>query len=158
MAVLGGFGIILSARFFMLGKQSGEMRPELGLLDGRLRACPDKPNCVSTTALPAPAAAERNHVDPIALPPGISRERGLAAAREVLASHPRTAITVEREGYLHAEARSRLFGFVDDVEIHVPLSANRVELRSASRVGYSDLGVNRARMDTFRAGLLERLK
>ncbi len=70
-------------------------------------------------------------------------------AREALLQEPRVRLVPERPGYLRAEARSRLFRFVDDVEVVVDTTAKLVRFRSASRVERSDLGVNRARMQRF---------
>jgi uncharacterized protein (DUF1499 family) len=108
----------------------------------QLRPCPRTPNCVSTEA-----ADPRHAMPPIPF-------QGSAAvaqlrARAALLAEPRTRLVAERPGYLHAEARSRVLRFVDDVEVVVDSTARRVRFRSASRVGRSDLGVNRARMERF---------
>jgi uncharacterized protein (DUF1499 family) len=68
-----------------------------------------------------------------------------------IATIPRMTIVTEAGDYLHAEATSRLFRFVDDVEFYVDRAAKVIHFRSASRVGRSDLGVNRARMEQIRA-------
>jgi uncharacterized protein (DUF1499 family) len=78
------------------------------------------------------------------------------AAREAVAALPRTRIVAESEGYLHAECRSALFRFVDDLELHLRADAGRIAVRSASRVGRSDLGVNRRRVEDLRAALRAR--
>jgi uncharacterized protein (DUF1499 family) len=62
----------------------------------------------------------------------------------------RTTIVQEAGDYLYAEFKSKLMGFVDDVEFYVDRAANVVQVRSASRVGRSDLGVNRQRIDAIR--------
>jgi uncharacterized protein (DUF1499 family) len=72
-----------------------------------------------------------------------------ARARAALLAEPRTRVVAEAPGYLRAEARSRLLRFVDDVEVVVDADRRTVGFRSASRVGRSDLGVNRARMLRF---------
>jgi uncharacterized protein (DUF1499 family) len=61
----------------------------------------------------------------------------------------------EEAGYLHAVCRSRLFGWADDLELRIDTEAGVVHVRSASRVGYSDLGVNRRRVERLRAALRE---
>ncbi|HVH12057.1 MAG TPA: DUF1499 domain-containing protein [Longimicrobium sp.] len=109
-----------------------------------LRPCPSTPNCVSTEA------ADTRHAIPAILFRG-TPEDALANARQALLGEPRTRIVVEAPGYLRAESRSRLFRFVDDVEVSVDGTARVVRFRSASRVGRSDLGVNRARMERFTA-------
>ena len=111
---------------------------------GPLRPCPTTPNCVSTEARDA-----RHSMPP--LPYTGTAEAAQARARAALLAEPRTRIVTERPGYLHAEARSRLFRFVDDVEVMVDSAAQVVRFRSASRLGRSDLGVNRARMERFSA-------
>ena len=119
----------------------------------RLRPCPDRPNCVSTQSTdPAkrmPALGFEGEVEPVR-----------AAILDVLAEAPRARV-VEAEGdYIHAEFTTPVFRFVDDVEFSVDPGAKRVEFRSASRVGHSDLGTNRRRMKTLcrrlegRAGLV----
>lgn len=66
---------------------------------------------------------------------------------------PRVRIAAERPGYLHAEYASRVFGFVDDVELELDPAATLVHVRSASRIGRSDFGANRARVEDLRTRL-----
>jgi uncharacterized protein (DUF1499 family) len=107
--------------------------------------CPDKPNCVSSLA---PDADHR--VEPLAL----SGANGWAALRAAVAAMPRTQIVEERPGYLHAECRSLIFRFVDDLELLSNQAGDRIDVRSASRVGYGDMGVNRARVASLRDALV----
>lgn len=107
-----------------------------------LRPCPGTPNCVSTEA------ADARHAIP-AVPFRGTPEAAQAHARRVLLQDPRTRIVLEAPGYLRAEARSRMIRFVDDVEVVVDEPARVLRFRSASRVGRSDLGVNRRRMERF---------
>lgn len=111
----------------------------LGVRDGRLAKCGDTPNCVSTQC-----DDETKRMDPIAWTgaPATAIER-LAA---IVASMPRTVIVSQKEDYLRAEFSSSLFRFVDDVEFYVDSAAGVIQFRSASRAGYSDMGVNRNRM------------
>ena len=64
---------------------------------------------------------------------------------------PRTKIVTENETYLYAEFASNLMGFVDDVEFYLDKTAGVIHVRSASRLGQSDLGVNRQRIEAIRA-------
>ncbi len=66
---------------------------------------------------------------------------------DIVGAMPRTTIVAEREDYLHVEFRSRLFRFVDDVEFYLEDERGLIQFRSASRLGYSDMGVNRRRME-----------
>src|SRR5262245_180732 len=98
-----------------------------------LAPCPDKPNCVSSLA-----PDEEHRVAPFAL----AGEKGWTALRDAVAAMPRTKIVEERPGYLHAECRSRIMRFVDDLELARGATGDRIDVRSASRVGYGDWGVN----------------
>ena len=111
----------------------------LGVVEGRLAACPDSPNCVSTQA---DDAAHRMPPLPLDEPAVAAMERFAT----ILTALPRTKIVTRTDDYLHAEVTSRLFRFVDDVEIYVDAEAGQIHFRSASRTGHSDLGVNRTRM------------
>ncbi len=119
-------------------------RPEnLGVVKGNLRGCPDSPNCVSTAAVDVSHHA-----------PGIAFTGSVADARnrlfQIMSQMPRTTLVTEDQNYLHFECRSRLFRFVDDLEFLIDPDARVIQVRSASRVGYSDLGVNRARVNQVR--------
>jgi len=109
----------------------------------RLAPCPRTPNCVSTLAPPGP-----QHMDPI--PYKGLRETARQRLLGVLRRMERTTIVEETEDYLHAECRSRLFHFVDDVELAFDDKAKLIHFRSASRLGRSDFGVNRKRMQQIR--------
>src|SRR5262245_10068379 len=115
----------------------------LGVVGGRLAACPDTPNCVSTQATDAVHRLEPIRFD------GEAQE-AFARLKAAIGSIPRMRIVTEGDDYLHAEATSRIFRFVDDVEFFVDRAAKVIHFRSASRVGRSDLGVNRARMEQIR--------
>lgn len=115
----------------------------LGAKDGRLAPCPPTPNVVSTRA-----ELQEHQIEPLTFtgdPADAWRRLKLA-----LQSLPRTQVITDEEGYLHAESTSALFRFVDDVEFLLDKSAGQIHFRSASRVGHSDLGVNRARMEAIR--------
>jgi uncharacterized protein (DUF1499 family) len=108
-----------------------------------LRSCPDKPNCVSTQA-----TDEGHAIAPF--PYKKSRAEAKEALKAALASLPRTKLVEEDESYLHYEFTSLLLRFVDDVEFLFDDTTKTVHFRSASRTGYSDLGVNRTRMEQVR--------
>jgi uncharacterized protein (DUF1499 family) len=83
-----------------------------------------------------------------------TREEAWARLLRVLRTHPRTRIVEEEPGYLHAECRSLIFRFVDDVELEIDDEARQIHFRSASRLGRSDFGVNRKRMEGIRRAFL----
>ena len=109
---------------------------------GRLATCPSTPNCVNSQQ------TGRSAVAPLAFHG--SAAGAFARLKQIVASMPRTRIVETTDDYLHAEVRSRIFRFVDDLEFIVDPAASCVHVRSASRVGYSDLGVNRARVEAIR--------
>jgi len=80
-------------------------------------------------------------------------ENGWVAARAAVLSLPRTEIGTESADYLHAECRSAVFGVVDDLELHLRPQSRLIAVRSASRLGYRDFGVNRKRVESLRATL-----
>ena len=123
---------------------SGTRPGDLGLKEGRLRPCPASPNCVSSEA----GTPAEKQVAPLQAPGGRSE---MARLEAVVASWPRTAIITRSADYLHAESTSRLMRFVDDVEFRFDSTANVIHVRSASRLGESDLGVNRKRVEGIRA-------
>lgn len=114
--------------------------------DTLLPPCPDTPNCVSTEST---RDGQRVPTVPFTDAPAAA----MARAKAALLAEPRTTLTVEREGHLHAECKSFLFRFVDDVDIVVDSVAHVYRFRSASRVGRSDLGVNRKRIERISARL-----
>jgi uncharacterized protein (DUF1499 family) len=116
-----------------------------------LAPCPESPNCVSSQALDS-----GHHVAPLSFT-GPAPE-AWAVLRSVLQSRPRTTIVQTCETYLHAEARSAVFRFVDDVEFLLMPAQGVIHVRSASRVGYSDLGVNRRRVEAIRSAFQSRLR
>lgn len=110
-----------------------------------IAGCPSTPNCVSSRS-----HDEGHHVRPLSFEG--SREDAWQRLRRALRDEPRLRVVEDRpaEGYLRAEATSRMFGFVDDVELKLVPEANIIDVRSASRVGYWDLGVNRRRVERLR--------
>lgn len=113
-----------------------------------LRTCPDNPNCVSTQA-----TGEGHAIAPFQYKK--SRAEAKEALKSVIGTLPRTKLIDEDESYLHYEFTSLLFRFVDDVEFLFDDNAKMIHFRSASRIGYSDLGVNRKRMEQVRISLAE---
>lgn len=112
---------------------------------GQLAPCPSSPNCVSSLA-----TDDGHRVAPLAIPGDASTQ--MAALLAVVRDMPRTEIQVQTGNYLWVVFASRLLRFRDDVEFLLG-PGDGVQVRSASRLGYSDLGVNRARVETIRAKL-----
>jgi len=114
-----------------------------GLKDGRLTDCPKSPNCVSSQA-----SSDRQRLEPILF--SGSPEQAMQRIKSTILTLPRTHVVEERGDYLHIQARSRVFRFVDDIEFLLDREASEIHFRSASRTGYSDFGVNRARVEQLR--------
>lgn len=110
---------------------------------GSLKSCPKSPNCVSSQA-----SDPEHSIAPIAY--SGSRTEAYARLKKVLTEMKRTTIISEKEDYLHAESKSLIFRFVDDVEFYFPTTEKVIHVRSASRVGNSDMGVNRKRVEEIR--------
>lgn len=120
---------------------SGKRPTNLGIKNGKLAACPGTPNCVNSQS-----DNPQSQIDP--LPPV-----AIAQLKKAIEGMERTKIIEETENYLYAEFTSKLMGFVDDVEFYLDPAANVMHVRSASRLGRSDLGVNRQRIETIRQKL-----
>jgi uncharacterized protein (DUF1499 family) len=109
----------------------------------RLKPCPGSPNCVSSES--------KAHYEAIApMPFTGSPEDAVALLAAIINDTKRSTITTVSGNYLHAEFRS-LLGFVDDAEFYVDHEHAMIQMRSASRIGYWDLGVNRRRLEAIRA-------
>jgi len=116
--------------------------PKVQLVDGRLRACPKSPNCVSSEG-----DNTSSRVEPLTFqgPP----EKAWGDLKETIREMG-GKIQEEHDGYLWTTFTTRLFRFVDDVEFRMVSSDGIIHVRSGSRVGYSDLGVNRRRVEKLR--------
>lgn len=127
---------------------AGNRPNNLGVNNGKLAPCPNSPNCVSSQS------SDVGHsIAPLTY--NSTPEEAIAKLKSVIESLPRTKIITQSNDYLYAEFKSALIGFVDDVEFYVDPKANVIQVRSASRLGQSDLGVNRKRIETIRAKLAE---
>lgn len=138
--LVGAIGVVLPMLFACTTPyaRQGPGRP------GILPPCPGSPNCVSSQAGDA-----RRRVDPILFTgDGASAWSRL---RRVIEGMKGARIAEETDGTLHAEYRSAVFGFVDDVEFLMDAAGSKIEVRSASRTGYYDFGANRRRVEEIRA-------
>ena len=120
---------------------SGERPSNLGVKDGKLAACPGTPNCVNSQSDDA-----QSKIAPL---PAVS----IAEIKKVVEGMEGTTIIEDSDNYLYAEFKSKLMGYVDDVEFYRDEANNEVQVRSASRLGKSDLGVNRKRVEEIRSKL-----
>jgi uncharacterized protein (DUF1499 family) len=108
--------------------------------------CPDSPNCVSSLA-----TDPKHRIEPFKLKKDY--KTGWATIKRTVGSLPRTKIVRADNSDIHAECRSMIFRFVDDLMLHLNPSNGLIHVRSASRTGYSDFGVNRRRVESLRKKL-----
>lgn len=120
---------------------AGERPANLGVINGTLAACPGSPNCVSSQA-----GDERHRIEPFAT--GGDPEATFARLTEIIRRSPDATVIDSIGGYLRVELHTTFF--VDDAEFLLDRERRLIHLRSASRVGYSDLGLNRRRIEELR--------
>jgi len=119
---------------------AGEPPQNIGVQDGRLTSCPDSPNCVSSYA-----TDETHSIEPLVAE--------LNQIERVLLELDEANIVDAGANYLYAEFTSGIMGFVDDVEFFYDPDNGITHVRSASRVGYGDMGANRNRIEAIRAAI-----
>ena len=135
-------GLFMIGRFIMLGASSGEMNGPSGIVDGRLSECPDSPNCVNSEYSNADS-----YIAPLSYP--VTGKQGLLEAIAITGGE----VQSNQNNYVSATYRIPVFGFIDDVEFRLDASDGIIHVRSASRSGYSDLGVNQRRVRKIRRAL-----
>jgi len=126
-------------------KFSGQRPSNLGVQDGRLSVCPASPNCVCSCY----ADDKAHFIEPLAFTGDAAA--AMTRLKQVIEAMERTEIITQHQDYLYAEFTSRLMGYVDDGEFYCDRPASVIQVRSASRLGQSDLGVNRKRIEEIRA-------
>jgi len=144
VVIVAGASVPIGGR---MGWFSGSRPDRLGPVDGRLQPVRvHRTNAVSSTA-----TTEYHRIEP--LPGGPDPAAGFARLRAWVAARPEARIVEERPGYLYAEFTSRWMRFVDDVEFLLDPASGLIHVRSASRLGRKDFGVNRARIEAARRAL-----
>jgi uncharacterized protein (DUF1499 family) len=142
--------VVLLVAAGQLGWLRGQAPADLGVRDGRLKAPSPRPNSVSSQAAlwpghPQQAAAQ---IAPLA-----GGRAAFVHLRTLLATWPGAAVVTARDDYLYVQFTTPLLKFTDDAEFWLDPAAGVVQLRSASRLGDSDLGTNRKRIEALRAQL-----
>ena len=137
--------LVLVAGYFFLRWLLPALSPRpdgLGVENGRLSSCPDKPNCVSTFA-----SDQEHGMEPL------TYDGGMGDAHQQISSIIKqmdgTTIIISQPDYLYAEFRTPRLNLIDDVEFLFDDENKIIQFRSASRLGYSDFGVNRERMEAI---------
>jgi uncharacterized protein (DUF1499 family) len=144
--------VLLAGR---LGLLSGQRPQGLGVADGKLKRLPPTPNCVSSQADLWTDSPQREYarIAPIALagdgPATIAKLAGIIEAM------PGATLVERRSDYLYAQFTTAMMKYVDDLELWFDPQAQAIQVRSASRVGRKDFGVNRARVEAIRQRLVQ---
>ncbi len=127
---------------------AGSPPDNLGIHDGNLANCPASPNCVVSQN-----GDEIHAIAPIPYHGDLVTAR--ATLLKVLSVVPRTTIVEQTDSYIRVASESRIMGFIDDAEFYFPNDENIIQVRSASRLGETDLGVNRRRLEQIRFALAD---
>jgi len=143
--------ICIISLFSMLFAGCSGTKPTLGIVNSKFVQCPSSPNCVSTQAKDA-----KHFIEPIVIESATLEVK--KTLQKTISAFKRSKIVEVKDDYIRAEFSSKIFGFVDDVEFYFPQTSSQkttVQIRSASRVGYSDLDVNRKRIEEIRTKINE---
>ncbi len=146
MKVMIRRGLLTGVLAGLLLSCAGERPSNLGMRDGTLAPCPTSPNCVSSQA-----AEEGQRIAPLVFTG--DPDMAFARLKRVLASRDDTTIIEQSDHYLRVELRTTFF--VDDGEFLLDREQQVIQVRSASRLGYSDLGKNRSRMEEIRGAFVQ---
>jgi len=143
MATLLILFVLILMGIFSMGIYSHKA-PEPGLIDGKLSPCPDKPNCVCSET----DATNTHHIRALS---SNGADHHVAWGKLIATVKSLGGDIQQRtDTYLHATFTSSLFHFVDDLEVRLDTETDSIHVRSASRVGHSDFGVNRQRVEQIR--------
>lgn len=131
----------------LLSACAGSPPQQLLTETGKFVDCPTSPNCVSSDS-----TSDEHRVAAFPINPEATDVwQAVIAAVQAM---PRTTVVTDQNNYLHAECRSALMGYVDDLQLQLRPEQGEIAVYSASRLGYSDLGVNRKRVNQLREQLL----
>lgn len=144
--------LVLAAILVQFGVLRGNRPADIGVANGRLKPPSPTPNSVSSQAALYPDHPQRAYAEIAPLPlKNASGPASLQALAAVLGAMPGVTVVEQRPDYLHAQAETRWMKFTDDMEFWFNPARAVIELRSASRLGRKDFGVNRERIEAIRA-------
>lgn len=149
LIVLAILPLLVLICFFILGFYSKTVKNNYGIIEDELRPCPESPNCVSSQD-----KKQTHYIEPI-------KVESVKSSIQILVNHfnknPSYSLQQVSNNYLHVIFKSKIFGFRDDVEFFGDPKNNLLHVRSASRVGRSDLNANRKRVENLREVLEKQL-
>jgi uncharacterized protein (DUF1499 family) len=143
LIIIASISLFVIIALFILGYMSHSGGAH-GLVEGRLKPCPDKPNCVSSELV----SDAEHYIEPLVYSAG-EAERVMPRLKTII-DEMGGSIQVEETDYLAAIFTSSIFRFVDDLELRIDTGQKTIHLRSASRVGHGDGGVNRKRVELLK--------
>ncbi|WP_017293618.1 DUF1499 domain-containing protein [Geminocystis herdmanii] len=146
ISIFSSLIISFSGLFFPLGAIfhfEGQTPNNLGVVNSQLASCPPSPNCVVSQD-----ADSSHYIKPLTYQ--LDRTQAYDSFLKILSVVPDTKIVEQKDNYIRTESRSKIMGFVDDAEFYFPEGEKVIQWRSASRLGESDLGVNRRRLEQIR--------
>jgi len=149
LALIAALAVLLLAAG-QLGFLAGHMPTDLGVKDGRLKPPSLTPNSVSSQAALYPDNPQRAYAEVAPFKYTGDGRAAMARLAGIVGHMERTTIIKSEPGYLYAQCRTRLLRFTDDLEFYLDEPAGVIQVRSASRLGKGDFGVNRARVEALR--------
>ena len=148
--------VVVAVAAGQLGFLQGTPPTDLGVRDGRLKPPSMTENSVTSQAPLYPDHPQRKYADIAPLPVKGEGPATVARIKAIAEGMDGAKVAKSEPGYLYAQFTTRLMKYVDDVEFWFDPAANVIQVRSASRVGRGDLGVNRKRIEAVRAALKAR--
>ncbi|WP_415891094.1 DUF1499 domain-containing protein [Neptuniibacter sp. SY11_33] len=146
--IIAVISLLIVAVFILFGFKAFKSRTgePAGVVDSRLTKCSGKPNCVCTEF-----SDKAHYIEPFELPISVQdSDAAITVLAKVIESSGGVVKSIIKENrYIAAEFSSRILGFVDDFEVRIDMDERLVHFRSASRVGYSDFGVNKVRAQSI---------
>ena len=127
---------------------SGKKPIDTGIKDGKLSLCPATPNCVCSQC---PKEDKLHYIQPFIYQQSL--KKAYETLIKTIESDRSAKIKIKDSNYIYIEYTSKIFRFVDDVEFYFPPDEKMIHVRSASRIGRTDLGVNRKRIEKLRKNI-----
>ena len=143
LIIIASISLIVIIALFILGLMSHSGQAH-GLVEGRLKPCPDKPNCVSSEFV----SDAEHYIEPLVYSAGEAAQ--VMPRLKTIIVEMGGSIQAEKADYLAATFTSSVFRFVDDLELRIDADQKTIHLRSASRVGHGDRGANRKRVELLK--------
>lgn len=148
LVVLIAIGLVLAGQ---MGLLTGKVPDGLGVTVGRLKGLSKTPNCVSSQAVLYPDHPQKEYASIAPLRFSGDGDQAMEELAAVLAKTERTVVVKHEPGYIHAQSTTALLKFTDDLELWLDKPNGVIQVRSSSRLGHKDFGVNRARIEAIRA-------